>query len=250
MFIKICANTNLEDARLAAELGADAVGFVFAPSRRRVNGSQVAAITPHLPGSVLTVGVFATSDAEEIIRDVREAGLQAAQLHSELDPELIAKLNDAFEGHIQLIQTVPFNVHSGNNAGFSATLARALTTPGLRAILIDAARRGQSGGLGMAFDWQLAAQEIRLACNTAAAAFSADLPPLIVAGGLHSRNVASAIDVLKPWGVDVASGVELSPGRKDPVRLRQFIAAARGSASWTEPWTPLSPKNGRTAPKT
>jgi phosphoribosylanthranilate isomerase len=96
-------------------------------------------------------------------------------------------------------------------------------------VLVDAARRGKSGGLGMAFDWQLAAQEIRLACSTASAATGSDLPPLIVAGGLHSRNVAAAIDVLEPWGVDVASGVEAEPGRKDPQRLRSFISAARGS---------------------
>jgi phosphoribosylanthranilate isomerase len=229
MFIKICANTNLQDAQLAAELGANAVGFIFAPSRRRMLPSQVAGITPHLPDSVLTVGVFATSDADEIIRSVREAGLQAAQLHNDPNPELIARLNDAFEGHVRLIQTVPFNVHSGDNAGFSAALARTLATAGLWAVLVDAARRGKSGGLGMAFDWQLAAQEIQLACKTAAAACGTELPPLIVAGGLHSRNVAAAIDVLQPWGVDVASGVEAEPGRKDPVRLRQFIAAARGS---------------------
>jgi phosphoribosylanthranilate isomerase len=229
MFIKICANTNLQDAQLAAELGADAVGFVFAPSRRRMLPSQVAGITPHLPDTVVTVGVFATSDADEIIRSVREAGLQAAQLHNDPNPELIARLNDAFEGHVRLIQTVPFNVHSGDNAGFSAALARTLATAGLWAVLVDAARRGKSGGLGMAFDWQLAAQEIQLACKTAAAACGTELPPLIVAGGLHSRNVAAAIDVLQPWGVDVASGVEAEPGRKDPVRLRQFIAAARGS---------------------
>ena len=229
MFIKICANTNLPDAQLAAELGADAVGFVFAPSRRRMLPAHVAAITPHLPGNLLTVGVFATTDADEIIRSVRQAGLQAAQLHNDTNPDLIARLNDAFEGHIQLIQTVPFNVHSGDNAHFSATLARTLTTPGLRAVLIDAARRGASGGLGMAFDWQHAAKEIQLALKTAATACESELPPLIVAGGLHSRNVAAAIDVLQPWGVDVASGVESEPGRKDPVRLRQFIAAARGS---------------------
>jgi len=229
MFIKICANTNLEDAQLAAELGADALGFVFAPSRRRMIASQVAAITPHLPDNVLTVGVFATTDADEIIRDVREAGLRAAQLHNDTNPDLIARLNDAFEGHVRLIQTVPFNVHSGENANFSAALARTLTTPGIWAVLVDAARRGKSGGLGMAFDWQLAAQEIRLACNSATATSGSDLPPLIVAGGLHSRNVSAAIDVLEPWGVDVASGVEAEPGRKDPERLRRFIAAARGS---------------------
>jgi len=230
MFIKICANTNLADAQLAAELGADAVGFVFAPSRRRMNAAQVAEITPHLPGNVLTVGVFATTDADEIIRTVRKTGLQAAQLHNDTNPELIAQLNDAFEGHVRLIQTVPFNVHSGNNAGFSAALARTLTTPGLWAVLVDAARRGKTGGLGMAFDWELAAQEIRLAISTATAASGSDLPRLIVAGGLHSRNVAAAIEVLKPWGVDVASGVEAEPGRKDPQRLRSFITAVRGSA--------------------
>jgi phosphoribosylanthranilate isomerase len=192
--------------------------------------SQVAEITPHLPGSVLSVGVFATTDAAEIIQAVRTAGLQAVQLHHEPDPELIAKLNDAFEGHVRLIQTVAFNVHSGENAGFAAALARTLTTPGLWAVLIDAARTGKSGGLGMAFDWQHAAQEIRLACNSASTATGVDLPPIIVAGGLHSRNVAAAIDVLEPWGVDVASGVEAEPGRKDPTRLRFFIDAVRHAA--------------------
>jgi phosphoribosylanthranilate isomerase len=97
-------------------------------------------------------------------------------------------------------------------------------------VLIDAARRGKSGGLGMNFDWELAAKEIRLAVNNAAAACKADLPPLIVAGGLHSRNVAAAIEVMKPWGVDVASGVEAEPGRKDPVRLRYFLHAARSAS--------------------
>ena len=128
----------------------------------------------------------------------------------------------------RLIQTVPFNVHSGDNAGFSAALVRTLTTPGVWAVLVDAVRRGKSGGLGMAFDWELAAQEIRLAINTAATS-AQNLPPLLVAGGLHSRNVAAAIEVLQPWGVDVASGVEAEPGRKDPHRLRSFLSAARGS---------------------
>jgi phosphoribosylanthranilate isomerase len=231
MFIKICANTNVADAQLAAQLGADALGFVFAPSRRRMSPEQVAAITPHLPDNVLTVGVFATTDADEIIRAVKVAGLRGAQLHHDPQPELIARLNDAFEGHVRIIQTVAFNVHSGSNANFAGSLVRVLSTPGLFAVLIDAARTGLSGGLGMAFDWALAAKEIQLACSKAVTSSGADLPPIIVAGGLHSRNVAAAIDVLKPWGVDVASGVELEPGRKDPVRLRQFMHAVRSSST-------------------
>ncbi|HEY4010628.1 MAG TPA: phosphoribosylanthranilate isomerase [Acidobacteriaceae bacterium] len=231
MFTKICANTNLADAQLAAELGADAVGFVFAPSRRRVNAEQVAAITPHLPDSVFTVGVFATTDADEIIRSVRIADLRAAQLHHDPVPELIAQLNEAFEGHVRLIQTVPFNVHAGDNTSFASSLTRALTTPGLWAVLIDAARRGKSGGLGMAFDWVLAAKEIQQASNAAAEACGKDIPPIIIAGGLHSRNVAGAIETLQPWGVDVASGVEAEPGRKDPVRLRHFLAAVRAASA-------------------
>jgi phosphoribosylanthranilate isomerase len=83
----------------------------------------------------------------------------------------------------------------------------------------------------MAFDWQHAAKEIQLACSRATANSGAELPPIMVAGGLHSRNVAGAIDVLKPWGVDVASGVELEPGRKDPVRLRHFFNAVRSAST-------------------
>ncbi len=231
MFTKICANTNVADAQLAAELGADAVGFIFAPSRRRMMADQVAAITPHLPDSLLTVGVFATTDAEEIIRTIKITGLRAAQLHHEPNPALITRLNEAFEGHVRIIQTVAFNVHSGENVNFVANLAGALATPGIWAVLVDAARRGKSGGLGMAFDWVLAAKEIHLACGKAAAACASELPPLMVAGGLHSRNVASAIEVLKPWGVDVASGVEAEPGRKDPLRLRQFLQAVRSAST-------------------
>src|SRR5579875_2759945 len=144
MFTKICANTNLADAQLAAELGADAVGFVFAPSRRRMNAEQVAAITPHLPDTVLTVGVFASTDANEIADAVRVSRLRGVQLHHDPDRALIARLNDTFEGHVRLIQVVPFNVHAGDNTSFVAKLTRTLTTPGLFAVLIDAARRGQS----------------------------------------------------------------------------------------------------------
>ncbi len=104
MWIKICANTNLDDAKLAAELGADAVGFVFAPSVRRVTAAEVSRITPHLPDSVERVGVFASHTAEEIAQTVKEAGLDAVQLHGGVSLVLLRQLHKMFDGKVKLIQ--------------------------------------------------------------------------------------------------------------------------------------------------
>lgn len=228
MFIKICANTNLEDAQLAAQLGADAVGFVFAPSKRQVTAGQVAAITPHLPENVLTVGVFTTEDADEIVNTTRTAALRGVQLHHEPNPELVTELNGAFEGHVRLIQTVPYSVNEADNSQFEAHLRAALAMPAVWAVLIDAARGAASGGLGITFDWAHAAAHISRVYQSAE--HNGDqLPRLIVAGGLRPENVHEAITTLQPWGVDVASGVEETPGKKEPERLRSFLVAARGS---------------------
>lgn len=233
MFVKICANTNLADAQLAAELGADALGFVFAPSKRQVTAETVAAITPHLPGSVLPVGVFGTADAQEIIANVRASGLRGVQLHRAPNAELAAELNCAFEGHVQLIQTVSYVIDAADRQAadqqFEDALSTALRTPAISAVLLDTARGGASGGLGASFDWEHAAGLVTGA-YAAAANDGQDLPKLIVAGGLRAENVAEASRILQPWGVDVASGVESVPGKKDPERLRAFLAAARQSA--------------------
>ena len=230
MFVKICANTNLADAQLAAELGADAVGFVFAPSKRQVNAEQVATITPHLPGDVLTVGVFATADAEEVISAVRASGLRGVQLHLAPNTALIEELNGAFEGHVQLIQTVSYAIDAADRAAadeaFVVALETALHIPALSAVLLDTARGSASGGLGVPFDWRHVAALVQ-STYAKAAKSQHDLPKLIVAGGLRAENVGEAIAVLHPWGVDVASGVEESPGRKDPERLRAFLDASR-----------------------
>lgn len=232
MFVKICANTNLEDAQLAAELGADAVGFVFASSKRQVSADQVAAITPHLPDNVLTVGVFATANAQEIISAVRASGLRGVQLHLAPNAQLAEELNCAFEGHVQLIQTVSYAIDATDRAAadevFAGALMETLQTPAISAVLLDAARGSASGGLGVTFDWKHAAALVQLA-YAAAASDGRELPKLIVAGGLRAENVGDAIATLQPWGVDVASGVEVSPGKKDPARLRAFLAAARQS---------------------
>src|SRR5258708_30244541 len=102
MWIKICANTNLEDALLAAELGADALGFVFAPSKRQVTADQVARITPYLPQNIERVGVFYTQSADEIAGIATETGLTAVQLHGGVSPALAAKLTERFDGRLGL----------------------------------------------------------------------------------------------------------------------------------------------------
>jgi len=229
MWIKICANTNLDDAALTAELGADAVGFVFAPSKRRVTAEQVAAITKHLPDGVEKVGVFHSDDADGITAAAQEAGLTAVQLHGEMRPALVAALNDVFEGHVKVIQTVRCEI-GAVDAHFETALEAALSNPGVFAVLLDAAEAGVSGGLGVAFDWERVAPVVRAVVARVNASRGADdLPKLIVAGGLRPENVAEAIAAFAPWGVDVASGVEDSPGVKDPERLRAFLGNARAA---------------------
>jgi phosphoribosylanthranilate isomerase len=223
MWIKICANTNLDDAQLAAELGADAVGFVFAPSTRRVDAAAVAKITPHLPSSVERVGVFPTLEADEIAHAAQEAHLDAVQLHGGVDPALVRRLHHFFNGAVKLIQTVHWQVDAnGESADVVAHQLRQIAKEGLvDRVLIDSKIGVAGGGTGIPFDWEAA--RITLAN-------SAPSLKLIVAGGLRQENVVEAIRGLKPWGVDVASGVEQTPGRKDPERLAQFIRKARESA--------------------
>lgn len=220
MWIKICANTNLEDAQLAAELGADAVGFVFAPSKRRVTPEQVAAITPHLPASVERVGVFHSLDAEEIARAVRTAGLNAVQLHSAVNHELTRRLHDLFHGEVKIIQTVHWEVDAGDaSAATVAQQLREIAQAGIAdRVLIDSKVGAATGGTGVTFDWEQA---------RATLAENAGPLKLIVAGGLRPENVAQAIARLKPWGVDVASGVEAAPGKKSAEKLAAFIKEAR-----------------------
>lgn len=222
MWIKICANTNLDDAQMATELGADAVGFVFAPSRRRVTSKEVAQITPYLPESVERVGVFDSFYAEEIAAAVREAGLSAVQLHGGGEPVLVRRLNDLLEGKIGIIQTVHWAVDEGEESAKAVRLRlREIEAGGvIERVLIDSKVGQATGGTGVAFDWAaardvLSSGERRL--------------KMIVAGGLHSENVAEAILELNPWGVDVASGVERAPGRKDRDKLARFIRNARAA---------------------
>jgi len=223
MWIKICANTNLEDAQLAAELGADAVGFVFAPSPRQVTAADVARITPHLPEGLECVGVFPALEAEQIVGIAQECGLTTVQLHGGVNLELVRQLDEIFNGQVKLIQTVHWQVDAdAASAAIVAEQLRQIDADGLVGrVLIDAKVGPNLGGTGVSFDWDAARATLAEAGTGL---------KLIVAGGLRADNVADAIRRLNPWGVDVASGVEQSPGRKSPEKLAAFIRAARDTA--------------------
>jgi phosphoribosylanthranilate isomerase len=223
MWVKICGNTNLEDAALAVELGADAVGFVFAASPRRVTLEQVAAITQHLPAGAERVGVFDAHDPESIAEAATAAGLTAVQLHGGFDEELLQRLGQRLAGGIRIIQTLHWPVGQESAATRIGEQVERILRLGITGrMLIDSKVGAAGGGTGVAFDW------------TAARSVFASVPSgvrLILAGGLRPENVGQAIAQLRPWGVDVSSGVEAAPGRKDPERLRHFIENARAAAN-------------------
>lgn len=200
MFIKICGITTEDDALLAVAMGADALGFVFAPSPRQVAVKRVYDITRRLPPEILTVGVFRDEHPRRVAELVHEGGLKAAQLHGHETPDDVA--------------AVFANVRFVIKAVAAGSLdARRADTFGTGLILLDA----PAPGSGEVFDWSLAGD---IAVG----------PKIILAGGLNPQNVASAIAQVKPWGVDVSTGVESAPGKKDATLMRKFIANARAAA--------------------
>lgn len=222
MWAKICSNTNLEDTLLATELGADAVGFVFAESKRQVTADQVAAITSHLPSHVEKVGVFYTHSAEEIASTARTAGLDTAQLHGGLDTALIERLRELLGPGFGLVQTLHWVADSSvdSSSSVASQLDTIRSSRELDRVLVDS-RVGQlGGGTGVSFDWHAAADVF--------ASHGRGLR-VIAAGGLRPGNLAEAISLMRPWGVDVASGVEASPGRKDPEKLARFLQIAKST---------------------
>jgi len=239
LWIKICANTSLADAQLAAEAGADAVGFVFAPSPRRVTAEEVAEIVPHLPAALEKIGVFVDAAFEEIAATVETAGLTGVQLHFDAPPALPSQLRKRFGAKLRILGVVHFDArkiaggtdfvsehdirYTENSERTSGALSPEgyFSDPNIDATLVDSHTAAAVGGTGQAYDWVLASKA--LLQNT-------DRRKLFVAaGGLTPENVGKAIATLRPWGVDVVSGVEAKPGRKDPAKVRGFIANARAA---------------------
>jgi phosphoribosylanthranilate isomerase len=214
IWVKICGNTSLEDARLAAEANADAVGFVFAPSPRRVTAAEVAEITPDLPSQLEKIGVFVEADFDEICATVDACGLTGVQLYCDAGADLAKRLRECFGKKLRILRAL----HYGPEAAEQAAAIAA--EPDVDGILVDSRTAVAAGGTGIRFDW--------VSARTSVFANGGAIK-LIAAGGLTPGNVAEAIVTLRPWGVDVASGVEAAPGRKDPEKVRSFVAHARAA---------------------
>lgn len=195
--VKICGMTNLEDALLASRFGADAVGFIFCPSPRGVAVEKAAEICAHLPPFLVRVGVFANQRPEDIRAAVDHCGLDVVQLHGEESPSDCATV----EGRV----VKAFRLRGEEDLDRLAAYK-------VDAYLLDTHVEGELGGTGRTFDWELA---VRARTHG----------PVILAGGLSAHNVGDAVRRVRPYAVDVASGVEREPGRKDPERLRAFLRA-------------------------
>lgn len=206
-WIKICGTTNLEDALDAVEAGADALGFVFAESARRVTPEKVAEITRRLPASVEKIGVFVGETAEQIKSIANQSGLTAVQLNRSV---AIPGLG---------VQAIPV-LHMTRIEEFERNRGELVIDNSVERLLLDSGSSDKGGGTGKRFDWE------RAQCFLKSSKLDTRFR-LIIAGGLAPDNVGEAIRVFKPFGVDVVSGVEKEKGKKDPDRVRAFIAAVR-----------------------
>jgi phosphoribosylanthranilate isomerase len=201
--VKICGITSEEDARAACEAGADSLGFNFyKASPRHVDAAEVAKFRARLPANAEVVGVFVNARPIDVANLCASLGFDAVQLHGDETPQRVA----------ELAATIP--VIKAFRVGPDFLLEALDEYSRASAFLLDAAEAGQYGGTGRTNDWALA----RSAARTRR---------IILAGGLNAENVAAAIHLVRPYGVDVASGVESKPGKKDQARLREFIQEVR-----------------------
>lgn len=195
--VKICGITRLEDAQVAVEAGADAIGFVFyAPSPRAIDVAQAAAIVRALPPFVETVGLFVNPDASFVRNVMDNAGLSLLQFHGDEAPAFCEQFARRWMKAVR-VQTRA-DIESAYDTYSQAS-----------GLLVDAYDPQRFGGTGQTFDWSLIPDERP--------------KPLILAGGLNSANVAGAVEAVRPWAVDVSGGVEREKGIKDPSRIIEFI---------------------------
>ncbi|MGH8530865.1 MAG: phosphoribosylanthranilate isomerase [Nevskiales bacterium] len=194
--IKFCGITRLEDALAAARLGVDALGFVFHPkSPRAIDLNQACAIARELPAFIARVALFLDAEAEQVTAVIKALQPQALQFHGRESPDFCVSF------------AMPYLKALGMD-GATDVAANAARYPSAKAILLDSHMQGAPGGSGKSFDWRLVPR----------------LPqPIILAGGLREENVAQAVTAVRPYAVDVSSGIEREPGVKDEKKMRGFI---------------------------
>lgn len=201
VIVKICGITNATDALAAADAGANALGFMFyEPSPRHITIEAAAAIIRELPPFIVKTGVFVNPSEDLVMRAIGECGLNLLQFHGEEPPEFCTQFG--------LMSMKAFRVRDAESL-------KSLPAYATDAWLLDAYTAGKRGGTGETFNWDLALEAKKLG------------RPIFLAGGLTPENVSDAVRKVSPYGVDVSSGVEAAPGKKDPDKLRKFIGAAK-----------------------
>ena len=212
--IKVCGVKSVDDALMVVDAGADAIGLNFyRGSKRCIHAEAAREIVDVIGPRATCVGVFVNAAADEIRAICETAGLSWIQLHGDEPPELIRSIGSGY----QIIRACRLDARGPQAIADDAAACREVAGFLPAAVLVDAAAAGQYGGTGHTVDWQLVAGHPKWLGGTS----------LILAGGLTPANVAEAIRVVRPHAVDVASGVESSPGVKDAVKVRDFVAAAR-----------------------
>jgi phosphoribosylanthranilate isomerase len=212
-WVKVCGMTNLEDALVAVDAGADAVGFVFyEKSPRNVTPSAAREIVKNLPERVEKVGVFVDEPVTQADKILRDVGLTTAQAYSATE----AWWSWYQASDRKLMWAIPGESLKGEIAGIHVGKKEKR----ISAIVVDSGSGDRPGGTGERFDWEGTKPVIWL--------FGTEIP-IVIAGGLTPTNVAEAIKTFRPWGVDVASGVEARPGKKDPEKVRAFVRAVRAA---------------------
>jgi len=200
--VKVCGITNRRDAAMVTELGAAALGFIFAPSPRQVSPEKVREIIADLPPLVWTIGVFVDEPLSSVCRIMDFCRLDLVQFHGDEPPEICREM-------------MPRSIKAFRVKDESSLVPVEKYTESVNAILLDTYCQGLKGGTGRAFDWSLAikAKELRV--------------PIILSGGLTPSNIAEAVSVVKPWAVDINSGIEDAPGRKNPDLMKKLMENIR-----------------------
>lgn len=213
-WIKICATTNLDDAQASVAAGADALGFIFTTSSRRVDVDRAAEIISNLMNHIEKIGVFVNETPSQVAEVVKQAGLTGIQLHGDEPADHMREYRQAL-GQRKIIKALQARELLSSSDALNGYLESRRV---IDAILLDAGSPSQRGGTGQTFDWIAAAPIV--------AKVRAQIP-VIIAGGLNPENVAEAIRLFAPWGVDVVSGVEREIGKKDEAKLRNFVGKVR-----------------------